>query len=300
MAHRKQTTMRGALRREITGTIALLTDEDDFSAMRRYRSFTFDDHPTYLAEVEGLLKTLASQGKHTTVALFDPEEYAEFCTDTGIEPDAPDSRNRFTAALAATGATIPYGGQPLADLVPELVDEAVRHATVEFAGSLLTRAGDCASCGDDIGKAAFERASHLLVAVLHAAGPGAHHLVCSTTTEEETLLAALDTTTVTHDKFRIDETEALEFATVLAAGIATTSPAGLVMRTSIPGSQDRVRGWRLRGEALHPLTASEVFDAYCTDADSGDLISPEPGVEYCPAPALEPTRPSSDHRHGTH
>ncbi|GGT54627.1 hypothetical protein GCM10010256_09420 [Streptomyces coeruleorubidus] len=38
---------------------------------------------------------------------------------------------------------------------------------------------------------------------------------------------------------------------------------------------DRVYGWRLRAGDLDPLTAGEIFDAYCTDIDSGDPISPE-------------------------
>jgi hypothetical protein len=78
MAHTDHRTMRRVLRREIAGTIGLLTDEHDFRAMRRYRSFTFDDHTTYLQQVEALLKTRAAQGGHTTIALFDPEYYARY------------------------------------------------------------------------------------------------------------------------------------------------------------------------------------------------------------------------------
>ena len=81
--------MRRTLRREAPSTIGLLADEQDFAAMRRYRTFAFDDHTDYLQQVEGLLRTLAAQGSHTTVALFDPEEYAEFCADTGLDPDTP-------------------------------------------------------------------------------------------------------------------------------------------------------------------------------------------------------------------
>ena len=171
MADTRHRTTRGALRREIAGTIGLLTDEQDFIAMRHYRTFTFDDHASYFQQVEALLRTLASNGNHTTVALFDPEEYAEFCAGTGLEPDAASSRTRFTAELASTGVTVPYEGQPLADLVPNLVDEAVRQATWEYATTLLSRIGNCASCGEDIGRAAFVRASELLIRVArHVSG----------------------------------------------------------------------------------------------------------------------------------
>jgi len=297
MAHTDHQTMRRVLRREIAGTIGLLTDEHDFRAMRRYRSFTFDDHRTYLQQVESLLKTRAAQGGHTTVALFDPEEYAAFCAETGLDPDIPSSRTRFTAELATMGPTIPYQGQPLADLVPVLVDEAVRQATWEYASTLLARLGACASCGEDIGRAAFSRASDLVVRILDTAGTGNRHLVCSVTTAPETLLSVLHAEDDEEGVLQLDEAEALEFTTVLALGIATQRPGGLVMRTSAPGTTDRVYGWRLRGDGLEPLTAGEVFDAYCTDIESGDLISPESDVDYCVPPDLGEEGQTPGHHH---
>jgi hypothetical protein len=297
MANTDHQTMRRVLRREIAGTIGLLTDEHDFRAMRRYRSFIFDDHTAYLHQVEALLRTRASQGTHTTVALFDPQEYADFCADTGLDPDIPSSRTRFTAELAGTGPTLPYEGQPLADLVPALVDEAVRQATWEYASTLLARLGACASCGEDIGRAAFARAADLLVRILDTAPPGNRHLVCSVSSTPETLVSVLHADEDAHGATHLDEAEALEFTTVLALGIATESPGGLVMRTSAPGTTDRIYGWRLRGYGLEPLTAGEVFDAYCTDIESGDLISPESDVDYSVPPDLGDEGQASRHHH---
>ncbi|MEH0421752.1 hypothetical protein [Streptomyces sp. B21-083] len=297
MTNTGQSTMRRVLRREIAGTIGLLTDEHDFRAMRRYRTFTFDNHTAYLREVEALLRSLAAQGNHTTVALFDPEEYAEFCTVTGLDPDASTSRTRFTAELATTGPTVPYDGRPLAELLPDLVDEAVRQATWEYAATLLARIGACASCGEDIGRAAFARASSLLVRIIDTAPPGNRHLVCSVTTPVETLIAVLHADDDSEGATELDEAEALEFTTVLALGLAAQSPGGLVMRTTASGHSDRVYGWRLRADGVEPLTAGEVFDAYCTDAESGDLISPEPDVDYCTPPDLEEGEPTTGHAH---
>ncbi|MEU0218263.1 hypothetical protein ABZ281_25535 [Streptomyces sp. NPDC006265] len=296
MTHTDNRTMRRVLHREIAGTIGLLTDEHDFRAMRRYRTFTFADHETYLKQVESLLRTRALQGSHTTVALFDPEEYAEFCTQKGLDPDNPSSRTRFTAQIAATGPTLPYDGRPLSDLVPALVDEAVRQATWEYATALLARLGACTSCGEDLGRAAFTRAAGLLVRILDTAPPGNRHLVCSVTGPPETLIAALH---IGDDgaALELDETEALEFTTVLALGLATESPGGLVIRASAPDTPDRVYGWRMRAYGLEPLTAGEVFDAYCTDIESGDLISPESNVDYCAPPDLGEEKPAQGHTH---
>ncbi|GGM13581.1 hypothetical protein GCM10010129_67050 [Streptomyces fumigatiscleroticus] len=296
MAHTGHQTMRRVLRREIAGTIGLLTDEDDFRAMRRYRSFTFDDHTTYLRQVEALLRTRSAQGNHTTVALFDPADYAEFCAGTGLDPDIPSSRTRFTAELAATGPTVPYEGQPLADLLPALVDEAVRQATWEYAANRLARLGTCTLCGEDLGRAAFARASALLVRILDTAPPGDRHLVCSVSGTPETLTCVLYADQDTDGTTPLDEAETLEFTTVLALGLAAHSPGGLVMRTTAPGTPDRVYGWRLRGHGLQPLTAGEVFDAYCTDIESGDLVSPESNVDYSTPPDLG-EEPLPGHHH---
>ncbi|MFF3614296.1 hypothetical protein [Streptomyces sp. NPDC002580] len=297
MAHTRHDSMRRVLRREIAGTIGLLTDEQDFRAMRRYRTFAFDDHTTYLQQVEALLRTLAAQGRHTTVALFDPEEYAQYCSETGLEPDTPASRTRFTAELAATGPTVPYDGQPLDQLVPDLVDEAVRRATWEYATTLLARIGACATCGEDIGRAAFVHAAHLLTRVIDTAGTGDLQLVCSVSTVPETLVAVLRAEEQAEGARRLDESDALEFTTVLALGIATRSAGGVVMRTTAPETTDRVYGWRLRGDDLEPLTAAEVFDAYCTDVESGDLVSPESGVDYCVPPDLGDRGQGIGHTH---
>ncbi|MEU5219426.1 hypothetical protein AB0G79_24945 [Streptomyces sp. NPDC020807] len=268
--------LRRALRREVPSTVGLLADERDFAAMRRYRTFAFDDHTTYLHQVEALLKTLATQGGHTTVTLFDPEEYASWCAEAALDPDHPTSRSRFTAHLAATGAHVTYTGQPLADLLPELVDTAVRHATWEYATTVLATAGDCATCGKDLGKAAFARAGRLLTRLLAAAGPGTHHLVCSVPAADDQLLAVLHA----EGTHRPDGPAAAEFTAVLAAGLVLAAPGGLVLRTTHPDARDHLHGWRLTDGTLTPLTEAEVFAAYCTDARTGEPLSPEPGVDY--------------------
>ncbi|MFF9913203.1 hypothetical protein [Streptomyces sp. NPDC013457] len=282
------TSMRRALRREVPSTVGLLADADDFTAMRRYATFAFDDHTAYLRQVEGLLKSLATQGGHTTVALFDPEEYAAYCEDNGIDPDNPASRSRYTAGLAATGALVAYTGQPMTTLVPTLIDTAVRLATWEYASTLLADAGDCAACGQDIGRAAFSHAARLLTRLLEAADPGSHHVVCSVPIPDEHLLAVVHATRAAEGPAHLDSGEAAEFATVLAAGIALDSSGGVVLRTTSPGEPDRLHGWRLTAGTLHPLTEAEVFSAYCTDARTGEPIAPEPGVEYRAGFALAP------------
>ncbi|MFV0130958.1 hypothetical protein ACLGI4_25165 [Streptomyces sp. HMX112] len=276
---RNTTTPRRALRREVPSTVGLLADEEDFAAMRRYRTFTFQDHARYLRQVEGLLKALAAQGGHTTVALFDPEEYAEYCAGAGLDPDSPATRSRFTAEVAVTGARVTYTGQPMGNLLPQLIGTAVRHATWQYATALLA-VPPPGGTGEDAGRTAFDRASQLLRRLLDAAGPGSHHLVCSVPVAGQRLTAVLRAERPTTGPALLDSSEGAAFATVLAAGILHSSPGGVVLRTTTPAAPDRVHGWRLDHGRLRPLTEAQVFDAYCTDADTGEPLPPEPGVAY--------------------
>ncbi|MCC3767524.1 hypothetical protein [Streptomyces sp. UNOC14_S4] len=279
-ANGRRLTARRALRREVPSTVAVLADEEDFAAMRQYASFAFDDHATYLRQVEGLLRSLAAHGTHTSVALFDPVGFEEFCADSRLDPDTPVSRTRYTAEVAATGATVTYEGQPLHRLLPQLINEAEQQATWEYASSLLARGNDCSSCGEDVGRAAFARATQVLRRLVETVGAGTHHLVCSVPAEGVTPLVAVLHVEQGGGRLHLGEAAALVFCTVLAVGIATERPGGVVLRTARPGCRDTVRGWNLRDGRLRPLSEAEVFAAYCTDARTGEPIPPEPDVDY--------------------
>ncbi|MEU3048978.1 hypothetical protein ABZ705_21145 [Streptomyces sp. NPDC006984] len=272
---------RRSLHREVPATLGVLADPRDFTAMRRYRTFAFEDHDAYLSEVQQVMNTLAARHLHTTLALFDPEEYAQYCTREGMDPDDPASRSRFTARAARSGATVACDGAPLTALLPRLIDRSVRHATWNYATLLLADAGPCEHCGEDLGRSAFDLASAALMALLEAAGEGSHHLVCSVPAPDEQLLAVVHAEAAATGTAVVDADAAAEFTTVLAAGLALRGSGGIVLRTSRPGAPDRLHGWRLDRGRLTPLTAAEVFDAYCTDAVTGEPVPPEPGVEYC-------------------
>ncbi len=297
-ARRRTAAARRRQSREIPGTLAVLPTPDDLAAMSRYRTFPFtgQDHPGYLRRLDGLLRTLAAQGRHTTLTLFDPGEYATYCTDNGLHPDRPESRARYTTEMAAAGATVPYTGRRLTDTLPALLDEADRQDTWDRAGALLATAGRCPACDGDTAHDAFENASQAMLRLLDALGPGRHHLVCSVPAGDGSpLLAALHATAHPDGRLHLAEAEALIFCTVLAAGIALRRPGGVVARTLDDEHGDEVRGWSLHGTWLRALTAAEVFSAYCTDARTGDPVSPEPGVDYLPGIAVP--QPAYPHQH---
>lgn len=308
---RSRAVRRGAVRHEAAGTVAVVADEAGFALMRdRYSTFCFTGHTGYLREAEALLRSLAARYGHAALALFDPEAFGAFCAREQLEPDSSASRARYTAEVAARGATVAYAGEPIGRLLPVLRAEQEREETWERGTAVLTGTGSCPGCGAPLTHCAFGRAASVLAAVLERSAPGEHHLVCTVLAQGAPLTAALRVGLgeEQHSPARFAEPDALVLCTVLAAGLATGGPGGLVQRTvttpsagvsrktggpgepreSAAGSREEVRGWSLHGGVLRPLGEAEVFAAYCTDAGNGEPLPPEPGVAYRAAPALPP------------
>lgn len=270
------------LRREMPGTVGLLADAADFAAMRRYASFLFDDHAAYLRQVEGVLRARAAQGAYTAVALFDPPGFARFCAERGLDADTSVSRCRYVAEAAGRGPAVPYGGQPMDRLVPQLLDAAARSRSRERAAALLAAAGRCEECGEHRADAALARAGVLVDRLTEALGPGSQHVVCTARAAGFPLVAVARSAVSPGERaprLRLPDAEALRL--VLAAGIATSGTGGVVARTTRADGSEWVRGWRLLDGWPEPLTEKEVYAAYCTNARTGAPLPPEPGVAYC-------------------
>ncbi|HEY5836812.1 hypothetical protein [Streptomyces sp.] len=285
---------RRALRREAPIVVGLLLSHEDFTAMTRYPSFPFEDYGRYLHHLDGLLRTLHSQGTQVAVTLFDPDGYGDYCATTRQPPDAAATRTRYVAEVTAARAAVPYTRQPLPALRAELAHAADRRATWERATDALMDAGLCPECGRDLATCAFDGASRTLLRVVEAVGPGTHHVVCSLPTDDgPPLLAAVHIEADTDGDIHLAEADALVLCTVMAAGSAITRPGGLVVRTTDAAGAETVRGWSLRNGEPHPLSEAEVFAAYCTDAVTGEPVPPEPGVTYRAGAPLPPPLPGN-------
>lgn len=289
---------RRALRREAPTLVALLLDDQDFTAMTDHRSFAFDDYAQYLHAVEAFLRHLHAQGSHIAVTLFDPDAYANYCITTRQPPDSATTRTHYTAEATAAGPAVTYTRQSLTLLRAQLAHEADRRATWESATDALTQAGTCPDCGQDLAHCAFDRASDTLLRLIETVGPGTHHVVCSLPADDGPLLAAVHVAADPDGMIELAENDALVLCTVMAASTVTGRTGGVVLRTTYDSAggderPDAVRGWSLREGDLHPLTEAEVFNAYCTDAATGDPVPPEHGVVYRAGLPLPP--PHIDH-----
>lgn len=295
-----RTAYRRALRREAPTVVALILDDHDFLTMTGYRTFPFDDYGRYLQHLDGLLRSLHAQGTTIAVTHFDPDRFAAYCADTRRPPDSPAARVRYTAEVTTTGPAVPYARQPLALLRTHLAREADRHATRDRAADLLAAAGQCPDCPEPLAHCAFDRAAHTLLRLLEGAGPGDHHLVCSLPADAgPPLLAAARITDSGDGELHLDDAETTTLCTVMAAAEVTTRPGGLVLRTTDGTGTDTVHGWSLHRDGPRPLTEAAVFDAYCTEPETGDAIPPEPGVRYRAGFPLPPPLPGDAPHGGT-
>ncbi|MER8233111.1 hypothetical protein [Streptomyces sp. NPDC094049] len=128
-----------------------------------------------------------------------------------------------------------------------------------------------------------ERSAALLMGFVNALGEGCHHLVVAASAKGGTLSISVPfhNDGETSD---LDPVDAVEAMAVLA--LASVVGGGAVMRTHFADRTSEVRGWKLVEFYAKPLSASEIFSAYCTDPATGEPIAPEPGVEYMAAPRL--------------
>ena len=219
--------------------------------MQRYAVFAFDDHRAYLRQMEGLLRALTAQGVHTTVALFDPAEYEEFCADTRHDPDTSRAAPAIRRRWQPRAPPLPTPASPSTSWSPaHRRGGAAGHLGVRTPAASRPVPGDCAG-GDDIARASFDRASAALPRRVEAAGAGLHHLVAASRR------AAPRSSPCSRRRAgsglpELAEPGALVFCTVLAGGIARHSPGGVVLRTTVPG----ITGHGPRLDAARRLAAT--------------------------------------------
>ena len=240
---------RRRLRREVPSTAAVLADEQDFRAMRRYRTFTFDDHRSYLRQMEDLLQHPRLPGRaHHRRPLRPGRLRGVLRRHSPSTPTAPTAAAATPPNSPAPAPTLTYQGQPLDRAAPAA---RRRSRPPGHLGVRLRRPRPRRrlrrSCGEDIGHAAFDRATHALQQLLEAARQPAPTTSSAAPSRPEIRPAGGP---ARHRARRTPATgspnrTALVFCTVLAAGLALRSPGGLVFRTT-PGHDttgDRVHGW---------------------------------------------------------
>lgn len=279
--------------------IALLTDEAAHRATASNPSRA--THTPRLRHTERFLRTLRTQGVAAHVALFQPATYHAYCTQQALDPRCPQSRAQY-ALLAASTASVAYGGQPLSQLLETLRERTAQAVDPARTARLISRARSC-QCRElsTLSKAAHgltHAALSALTQILQTAGPGSHQLVCTahlTETSENVwepgpLSAVLHATADAHDTTAlVHKEQALAMAALLAAAMARRSPAGIVLRTTTERTQV-LRGWQLTDGWPWPLTQSQVLTIYGAPPGASQPGNSPPTV--CYRAGFDLTRPS--------
>ncbi|MEV1042957.1 hypothetical protein AB0J01_41315 [Streptomyces sp. NPDC050204] len=157
-----------------------------------------------------------------------------------------------------------------------LTGDPIAHA----AAALLNSAGSCPCCHRSIGWEALRAADRALTNLVKALPTAAdHHHVVSFPVASAVHLASL----LFNEAPPVVPTDEGARLLLAMAAAVTLGQGGLVVRTRKDGEPDRVRGWAALYGRLAPLTGWQTFSAYCTDADTGEPIPPEPDTEYCDA-----------------
>ncbi|MFD6285401.1 hypothetical protein [Streptomyces sp. NPDC060205] len=263
-----------------------LTTQEQFDAFADEVARELGTHcrTVELIDYDGGLGRLIITGDGRALRLCQPDD--RHPDSLKIHAALPDGNKMIAPSIGVTARTARHVAREITRRLYPLHTEAARQAA-ELAAKQEAEESD---------RTAFARSSGLLARILDTARPGHRRLVCSVSAAPETLVAVLRADSDPDGASQLDEAEAVEFTTILALGLASGSPGGLVIRTAAPSSPDQVYGWRLRTGDFEPLTAGEIFDAYCTNADSGDLVPPESDVDYCVPPDLGPDATPSTHR----
>ncbi|GGX93825.1 hypothetical protein [Streptomyces fructofermentans] len=128
----------------------------------------------------------------------------------------------------------------------------------------------------------FETAAQAFGALLDALGPGHHHLLCSAYTPLGSFASASTTIECTPDQDHVDADYEgwLMFCHLLAQTSIAFRGATIFTRTYTTTSTSVLRGWSVTNGWPHPMTANDVYTAYCIDPATGEPTPPEPDTDY--------------------
>ncbi|MFJ2188247.1 hypothetical protein ACIOJE_09825 [Kitasatospora sp. NPDC087861] len=280
--------------------LALAAAAADFAGLARYGLFGRLGHQEYLRWVEEQLRALHGQGLEVHLRVLEAGDYEDYCTALGLDPRAPAARVAYAGDPELAGEPFVYTGEPLAELLPVLLDDHRARVRMSVAGAALLEA-----VGDDPGgerrlAAVMGYVTSAYLALAEGAGEGCHLLTlrCHGPEDGEELTSAVDVCVEAGGLYATGrDTEA--FCVTLAAGVAAGGAGALLLHgdpgvpasgatvypAPAPGASASdgpwVRGWALADGRLRPMTVHEVFDELADDAARGlpfpPGVVPRPG-----------------------
>ncbi|MCX4745358.1 hypothetical protein OG455_07440 [Kitasatospora sp. NBC_01287] len=246
--------------------VAVAADPVDHRRLRGLGLFGAEGFGRYLRRTEAQLRAMARHGVEVHLRVLEPADYADFCAVRGLAPGEAVARVAYAADPELAGAPFVYGGERLAALLPELVDDHLARVRISLALERLRQA-----VGGAAGPAAraLAHAELLLGALIGGLGEGCHLLGLAVPGGAREAAGEMaepgDVVEVRagcgHRRGcgPVGPRAVEAFRAVLAAGLAEHRGGELLARSGCPPARARtVRGWALGAGGLVPLDASGV------------------------------------------
>lgn len=130
-----------------------------------------------------------------------------------------------------------------------------------------------------------ERAIGIFEKIMENAGDGSHRIVLTVNGIGGDITVTLRF--LQHgDAIVVNPERAIDLVEMLAVAVSGAHTGGAVLRTQTAPDRSHVCAWKIVDGDPMPLNRAEVFNVYCTDAETGEIIPPEHGVEYKDAPVV--------------
>lgn len=126
-----------------------------------------------------------------------------------------------------------------------------------------------------------QRAHNLLRSIFEAADEG-FHVITASSGDCAAVIEFYNASDRTHLASGVTLAELVSNMQAATAG----EVSGIVLRRTEDSGATRAWGWRVQGLNATPLTANALRRAYCYDAQTGQALTPEPGLYYSDAPHI--------------
>ncbi|MEU4114417.1 hypothetical protein AB0F71_07970 [Kitasatospora sp. NPDC028055] len=224
--------------------MALAVEAEDFAVLAEYGLFGALGHHEYLVRAEGQLRGLYQQGLEVHLRVLEAGDFEDYCAALGLDPRASAARVAYAGDPDLAGEPFVYAGEPMADLLPVLLDDHRARVRMSVACAVLLDV-----LGDDLAgqrrmAAVMRYVTSVYLALAEGAGEGCHLLTlrCHGPEDGEQLTSAVDLC-VEAGRLQPAGRDVEAFCVTLAAGVASGGAGALLLHGDPAASPSRVSQW---------------------------------------------------------
>ncbi|MFE3500680.1 hypothetical protein [Kitasatospora sp. NPDC059160] len=223
--------------------MALAVEAEDFAVLAEYGLFGALGHREYLVRAEEQLRGLYQQGLEVHLRVLEAGDFEDYCAALGLDPRASAARVAYAGDPELAGEPFVYAGEPMADLLPVLLDDHRARVRMSVGcAALLDVLGDDLA-GQRRMAAVMRYVTSVYLALAEGAGEGCHLLTlrCHGPEDGEQLTSAVDVC-VEAGRLLPAGRDVEAFCVTLAAGVASGGAGALLLHGDPAASPYRSAG----------------------------------------------------------